>query len=84
MPLLTTMDLTFIKVKNAIAPKTRSIFAILLPIILPSPISEVPSKDEKMLIVNSGSDVEKAKTVSPIISGFIFISFPKEDAPSIK
>jgi len=84
IPFFITTFLTFINMKNAIAPKISSIFAILLPIMFPNPISEVPPIEENILIVNSGIDVEKAKTVNPIINGVIFRSFPKDDAPSIK
>ena len=84
IPFLTTIDLTFISMKNAIIPKTKSIFAILLPIIFPKAMSEVPFIDENILILNSGRDVANARTVKPIIRGLTLRAFPKEDEPSTR
>ncbi len=84
IPFFTIICFTFKGMKKDEIPNIRSMFAILLPITFPKVISVVPLIEENIFIANSGSDVEKARIVIPIINGFIFSNFPKLEAPSIR
>ena len=57
----------------AVIPKTKPILAILDPMIFPKEISENPSKAACKLTSNSGAEVAKDTTVSPITIREIFI-----------
>jgi hypothetical protein len=66
---------------SAAIPSIRKIFMILLPNTLPIAKSELPFREAKTFITNSGKEVPKATTVSPITKGDRFARRPSETDP---
>ena len=55
-----------------IRPRTRPIFAMLLPITFPIASSGFESRAAKIATASSGAEVPNAITVAPITKGLIF------------
>ena len=55
-----------------VRPRTRQIFAMLLPISLPIASSGFESSAAKIATASSGAEVPNAITVAPITKGLIF------------
>ena len=68
----------------AVTPKIRKILAILLPNTFPMAIPELPLKLAIKLTINSGKEVPKETTVSPIVISEIFIFFATAEDPVTK
>ena len=62
-------------------PRISKMLAMLLPKMLPMAISELPLKLERTLMINSGAEVPKEITVSPITRSETFSLFAIDEAP---
>ena len=68
----------------AVIPRSKVILTMLLPIILPSTMSPLPSKAAMILTTASGALVPKATIVRPTTIGDTFSFSAIEEAPSTK